>query len=238
MRNLVVAFFFCLSGALSAQPAPPGDAIERAAQALAAGNYAAARELLRTPEAQSNPSADYYLARCLEALGDPEGALAAYERFLARVPAQTEDSREATLRIAELRAASKATPTSAPALSAQTIDDPETPARPNEENSRDFSGWRRASTAAIGLGGTSLVIGLMFRAIANDRELALNAALDEETRAELRQQEQGARTTSIATLSAGGALIVAGTATVLVTRRLSRAQVALLPNQIQLAISF
>jgi tetratricopeptide (TPR) repeat protein len=239
MRNLFTAFFFSLSGVLAAQPSSTAsDPVARAAQALAAGNYAAARDLLRTPEAQNNPAANYYLARCLEALGDTAGAVTAYEQFLSRAPSPSEETREAALRLAELRAAPQAAPASAPTFSANAIDDPETPTRPEEKAPRDLSGWRRASAAAIGLGGTSALIGLMFRAVANDRALALNAAIDEETRADLRQQEQSARITSITTLSAGGALILGGTLTLLVTRRLSRTQIALSPSQIQLAFSF
>lgn len=229
MRALLI--FLLLGVQLAA--AQPSSGPADASQLLAEGRCAEAQTLV---ESQPASVALYYLGACYEAKGEKTLAAVAYQRYIAHA-GDTPEAREARLRLAELPSTSPPAPGSRP--SAVPASDDEVPKRPPPANP-DPPGWSRAGPAAIGVGGVSVLMGLMFRAIANDRADSLNGVgITPEQFRELSQERDRFRIASFSALGLGGALIAGGIGVVVAAKRATPAvQATLSPRGLGLAVSF
>lgn len=105
----MVSILFALCALLAPRPVTDLQAtLDQATKAFEAGDYAAALEGFRAVEptivqAGDNPVFRWNIARCLEELGRPDEALAAFDTYLT-LPDTPENQAEARARMADIRA--------------------------------------------------------------------------------------------------------------------------------------
>jgi tetratricopeptide (TPR) repeat protein len=192
----------------TAQPDPPEKtrALELFAESdqhYKAGEFEQAADLLRQAyDLYPEPLLLYNLARALEGLGDTEGAITQYERYLATATAIDDrgaiERRVATLK-AQLEAAKPSDTAVAPPTSPPIVVS-ESPSRPPRRLP-----WVLAA-GGLGVVGGGVVFGL----VANNKH---QAAIDEPVQAEAAKLQSTAKryaTVSNVMLIGGGALLVGG----------------------------
>lgn len=192
----------------TAQPEPPEKtrALELFAESdqhYKAGEFEQAADLLRQAyDLYPEPLLLYNLARALEGLGDTEGAITQYERYLAS-SATIDDRGAIERRVATLKAqleAAKQPDTGVPPPTPPPIDVSVPPARPPRRLP-----WVLAA-GGLGVVGGGVVFGLL----ANNRH---QAAIDEPVQADAARLQSKAKTyatVSNVMLIGGGALLVGG----------------------------
>jgi tetratricopeptide (TPR) repeat protein len=215
MRNdrLAILIAIALSARIhvaAAQPEPPEK--QRALQLFAesdqhykAGEFEQAADLLRQAyDLYPEPLLLYNLARALEGLGDVEGAITEYERYLAS-NATIDDRGAIERRVATLKAQVEAAkphdtsvppPTSPPIVMAPSTSDRPLP--------------RRIPWFVAGGGAAVAGVGVVFGVMANSKH---DAAVDEPVQAEAARLQSKAKTyatVSNVLLFGGGAIAIGG----------------------------
>ncbi|MEM7676690.1 MAG: hypothetical protein AAF449_11875 [Myxococcota bacterium] len=181
-----------------------------ARKAYDGGRFERAEGLIRGAYAlDPAPALLYNLAAILDAKGDAQGALQAYQQFLRQKPAAS-GRRRIERRIEVLKRALKATPAPVkPAVSppppnpAAVVSSP-TEVQPPERSTRILP-WITAGTGALGV-GAGVVLGVMAQSKQND---ARNA--DEQlVAARALSDAESLATTANILYAAGGAVLVGG----------------------------
>lgn len=194
----------------AAQPDPPEK--QRALQLFAesdqhykAGEFEQAADLLRQAyDLYPEPLLLYNLARALEGLGDMQGAISEYERYLAS-NATIDDRGAIERRVATLKAqveAAKPHDTAAPPPTSPLID--------TGTSTSDTPRARRLPWIVAGGGAVVAGVGVVFGVMANSKH---DAAVDEPVQAEAARLQSKAKTyatVSNVLLIGGGAIAIGG----------------------------
>lgn len=192
-------------------PASAPASLTEAINLFSSGDFAGAAKRFEAAQAAGvrDPIVWYYLGRCREGLNEPAKALRAYQQYVKLAP-NAPDAPAVRIRISELEASLPEGSASSPTTQANETEEPKTPQ--NEE--RLYTAQRKIGSASMGIGGMTVLMSFIFRAVSRDRaqlleEVPPGTPFDEDLQ-KLDQQAKNFHTAFIVCLSTGGVLFAGG----------------------------